>query len=347
MTVPPSSPGEAEGRSPNDAAAFWDSRLRSPLCTEADRAAFEDWRGRDPEHEAAFDRLQLGLRALHEAYTYDPELRAMRAEAAAHRPARRRLGIAAAVAAVILAGVGGGAWWWRGAQPSAPQPVLTASAPSLYQTGVGERTTVILSDGSKVTLNTRSRLEVNYAPGRRDVTLAAGQAFFEVAKDAARPFVVRAGSRQVTALGTAFDVRLDARQVQVTLVEGRVTVAPIMAPVWNALVPAERTLVPGEKLVAANNSYKADTSNANLSAETSWRQGRVVFEDTPLVAAVAEMNRYTPSPILIGDPSLDDIRVNGMFLTTQPMSFVGAITTYFPVDARSTAAGATVLTPRG
>jgi transmembrane sensor len=336
-----------EPMSPNDAAAFWDARLRSPLCSDADRRAFEAWREADPANPAAFERLQIGLRALHEAVVSDPELRAMRDEAAAQHPARRHLRIAAGLAAVVLAGGSAAVWWSGQGLTGAPAPQLTASAPSIYQTGVGERTTVLLSDGSKVTLNTRTRLEVSYATGRRDVTLASGQALFEVAKDTARPFVVTAGSRRVTALGTAFDVRLDAKRVQVTLIEGRVSVTPVRTPVWNAVMPSERELEPGQKLVAANDSYASDLIKADISTETSWRQGRVVFEDTPLVAAVAEMNRYSQSPILIGDRSLDDIRVNGMFLTAQPMSFVGAVTTYFPIDARSGADGATVLTPRG
>lgn len=336
------------GRTPDETAAFWDARLRSPLCAEADRVAFAAWRSADPDHEAAFDRLQLGLKVLHDAYAYDPELRAMRAEAVAKAPGRPRLGqagvAAAVVGAIALAGVG--AWWLSRPAPEAPTPQLTASAPSLYQTGVGERTTVILSDGSKVTLNTRSRLEVSYAPGRRDVTLAAGQALFDVAKDTARPFVVTAGSRRVTALGTRFDVRLDARRVQVTLIEGKVMVVSTRPPVWDALVPTRQDLVPGEKLIASNTSQQVERVHADLAAETSWRDGRVVFEDTPLAVAVAEMNRYSAAPILIGDRSLDDIRVNGMFRTGQPMSFVGAVTTYFPIDARPRADGATVLTPR-
>lgn len=334
-----------------EAAARWDARLRAPSCTAADREAFDAWRALDPEHEAAFDRLQHGLKVLHDAYGYDPELRAMRDEALSHPAARRRptaglaAGLAAAgVAAVILTCIG--AWSFSQGPSPAPAPRLASAPASLYQTGIGERTTVILSDGTRVTLNTRSRLEVRYAAGRRDVTLVDGQALFAVAKDPARPFVVTAGTRQVTALGTTFDVRLDAARVQVTLIEGKVTVAPTRPPAWDAIAPSREALAPGEKLVAANASYRTERSRADLAAETSWRDGRIVFEDTPLPAAVAEMNRYAATPILVGDASLKDIRINGMFRTNQPMSFVGAVTAYFPVDASARADGATVLTAR-
>ena len=85
---------------------------------------------------------------------------------------------------------------------------------------------------------------------------------------------------------------------------------------------------------------------ADARVSTSWREGKVVFADTPLTDAVAEMNRYSASPILIGDETLKDFTVNGMFLTNQPMSFVGAVSAYYPIEARSNENGATVLVAR-
>jgi len=334
-----------ESRTPDEGAAFWDSRLRSPLCTDADRTAFASWRAEDPAHAASFEKLQSGLRGLQEAYASSPELRAMRDHALGERAAPPLWRIAASVAVVLAAGAGG---LWLASRPlPSPAPTLTpGSTPSAYQTAVGERTTMILSDGSKVTLNTRSRLEVAYTPTQRNVTLLSGQALFEVAHNAARPFVVTAGSRKVTAVGTAFDIRLDARQVRVTMVEGKVKVEPARPSLLQTIAPSEKHLVAGQELTASNQSAQVQVAKADVAAETSWRQGRVVFEDTPLPEAVAEMNRYAATPILIGDQSLDQYKVNGMFLTAQPLNFVSAIAAYFPVEAQSNAAGATVLTAR-
>lgn len=332
--------------SPEDQAAAWDARLRSPLCTEDERAAFTAWRNQSPDHARAFERLQAGIGALADALDTDAELRALHARALTHRPPPRWK-IAASVAAAVLA-IGTASYWIPAGPPIERSGLQVASgAGSFYQTGVGERSTVTLTDGSKVTLNTRSRVEVSYANGRRDVRLLAGQALFEVAKDPARPFVVTAGPRRVTALGTAFDVRLDGEKVQVTMVEGKVVVEPTRPSVLQKIVAPERELVAGQQLVAELNAISAEVRRADADTATSWREGRVVFADTPLTEAVAEMNRYSTEPILIADPSLANYTVNGMFLTAQPSSFVGALTAYFPIEARPHTGGGTVLAPRG
>jgi len=336
-------------QTPDEAAAWWDSRLRSPLCTDADREAFAAWR-EDPAHAEAFERLQAGIDALHEALLSSPELRAMSDRALELKAPAPYARMAAGIAAAVVLAAGG---WFAATQP-APAPLGGASPlqvasgeGSIYQTGVGERSTITLTDGSKVTLNTRSRVEVNYMPDRRNITLIAGQALFEVAHNKARPFVVTAGPRQVTAVGTAFDIRLDGQKVQVTMVEGKVKVEPTRPTLLQKAVAPQQSLIAGQQLVATVDSIGATVEHADAAKTTSWREGRVVFADTPLPQAVAEMNRYLPSPILIGDPALSHFTVNGMFLTNQPMSFVGAVTAYYPVEARSNANGATVLVPRG
>ncbi|HEX6860791.1 MAG TPA: FecR family protein [Caulobacteraceae bacterium] len=335
-------------RTPDEAAAWWDSRLRSPLCTDADREAFAAWRA-DPANAGAFERLQSGLDALHEAFLSSAELRAMSDRALELKPAPRYARLAAGIVAAL--GLGAAGYWFAAVPAPAPaaSPGLQVASGqgSSFQTGVGERSTVVLADGSKVTLNTRSRVEVNYAADRRNITLVSGQALFEVARNKARPFVVTAGPRVVTALGTAFDIRLDGHQVQVTMVEGKVKVEPTRPTMLQKIAPPDQQLVAGQQLIADVGDLGSTVHKADAATATSWREGKVVFADTPLPQAVAEMNRYLPEPILIGDPALSRLTVNGMFLTGQPMSFVGAVTAYYPVEARSNANGATVLVPRG
>jgi transmembrane sensor len=331
-------------------AADWDILLRSAACTAADREAFTAWCAADPANAEAFDGLQLGIQGLKQAYAASPRLRAMRDQARNLKPAPQPWRIAAGVAAATLAAGALGGWVYthqgQAGGTSLATMELPRGAPSVYQTAVGERTAVTLSDGSVVTLNTQSRLVVNYTPGRRDVTLVAGQALFQVAKNATRPFVVTAGSRQVTAVGTAFDVRLDRRQVRVTLIEGKVKVEPAKGSLWRALPMGERDLVPGQRLVASNGSPAVTVALANVAVETSWREGVVVFNDTPLREAVAELNRYAPDPITVGDEALGDLRINGRFRTNEPAAFLGAVIAYFPVEAHRTPGGETVLTGR-
>lgn len=336
-----------EHRTLAEQAADWDVRLRSPSCTAADREAFAAWCAASPAHAQAVDDLQLGLLGLKEAYASHPRLRAMRDQASALRPAQRPWLIAASVAALVV----GGAVTANVVQR--PQPAsslasmeLSRGAPSVFQTAVGEQSTVTLSDGSKVTLNTHSRLVVNFTKGRRDVTLVAGQALFEVAKNATRPFVVTAGSRQVTALGTAFDVRMDAREVRVTLIEGKVKVEPARGTLWAALPMTDRELTPGQKLVASSGSPAVQVASADVAAETSWRDGIVVFDDTPLAEAVEEINRYAASPITVGDAELGRLRINGRFRTADPDDFLAAVVAYFPVETKAARDGSTVLVAR-
>jgi transmembrane sensor len=330
-------------------AADWDIRLRSASCTAAEREAFAAWCAADPAHAEAFDGLQLGLQGLKEAYASSPRLRAMRDQARSLRPTPQPWRIAASVAAGVLALGAAGGWIYthQGQSGSSLATMeLPRGAPSVYQTALGERTDVTLSDGSVVTLNTQSRMVVNYTAGRREVTLVAGQALFQVAKNAARPFVVTAGSRQVTALGTAFDVRLDPREVKVTLLEGKVKVEAAKGSLWRALPMGERDLTPGQQLVASNSSPAVRVAVANVATETSWRQGVLVFNDTPLAAAVAEMNRYSPDPISVGDEALRNLRINGRFRTNEPGAFLNAVVAYFPIEAQRTPGGETVLTAR-
>lgn len=324
----------ADLSNPESGAAHWDARLRSPECAEAEHAAFAEWRDADPANRAAFERLQSILHQLREA-RHRPELRSIRDTALGQVQPRRSwvLGRAAAIVA-LTCGIGlAGYWIERLTSGTAFFSNGETTGPQTFATAVGERSTVPLDDGSTVSLNTQSRITVDYHKFQRRVTLLAGQALFEVAKDPRRPFVVYAGNQRITATGTAFDVRLDADQVRVTLVEGRVAVD---APTQN-LKPrasARTELEPGEQLVVSAGAVEPEVRHANVEHVTSWREGRVVFEDAPLSEAVAEINRYSTTQVLLTDAAMGNLRVNGMFRTGQVSSFVNALQDYFPIEAR-------------
>jgi transmembrane sensor len=204
-----------------------------------------------------------------------------------------------------------------------------------YATRVGERSTIRLADGSVVTLDTASRVSLDLTATNREVHLLKGQANFQVAKDKARPFVVYAADRRITAVGTAFDVRLDQRGVCVTLVEGKVAVDQLATRAEHQThheSVARTQLEAGEQLTAPVGGT-ASVRGAHLERSTSWREGRLVFEADRVADAIAEMNRYSPAPIVIADSSIGDLRISGVFSTDKPQAFADALTEYFRIDA--------------
>jgi transmembrane sensor len=214
-------------------AGLWDARLRAPDCTDADRARFAQWRDADSSHWAAFERLQTIVASLRSEMSR-ADVRALRDAALRARPRhqwRLSLLLAASLAALTMAIA---VWTELPAVMSfAPLRNLVAFAGRItgtdsaeqYITAAGQRSTVILRDGSSVELNSRTRVKVDFNETRRSVELIDGQALFHVAKNPHRPFIVRAGNREIVAIGTAFDVRVDASYLRVTLIEGKVAVS--------------------------------------------------------------------------------------------------------------------------
>jgi transmembrane sensor len=334
------------------AAALWDIRLRSHACTDADREAFKAWRESDPRHHVAYERLQSALGTLRHAVEH-PQLRALRerAEVMTRRSAARRASIRLSIAAGI-AFTAMGIAALVGPHPWRPTLNGTESLPAAlaldehtgdrtYVTGARERRTIALPDGSTATLNAATRLETHWLAHERRVRLLSGQVMFRVAKDATRAFIVTAGDRTVTALGTAFDVRLDADKVQVTLLEGRVAVRGLGRAAYQPRIE----LTPNQQLVAIDGEAPI-VNVVDVARSTGWAEGQVFFTDEALPAAVAEMNRYSAQEIVVGDSSLARYRINGMFRSGNQDGFVGAVTTYYPIDAHRDDQGRIVLVPR-
>lgn len=185
-----------------------------------------------------------------------------------------------------------------------------------YATGVGELRTVTLADGSKVEINARSRIKVNFTDSQRDVELLEGQALFSVAKDAARPFVVRSGNTSVKAVGTQFDVNRKPGGTVVTVFEGSVAVTqsePKRTTNAPAAVAVPRVLLtPGEQVTATGHIIMP-AKKANLAAATAWTEGLLVFDSAPLSEVVQEFNRHNLKPMLIMDDRLSTLRISGIF----------------------------------
>ncbi|WP_298917008.1 FecR domain-containing protein [uncultured Algimonas sp.] len=321
-------------------AAYWAAVLGSDRCRPAQRKSFILWREASAQNRAAYDTLIATLEAS-DGVRNDPDILALRAGALgqgvnARRGTRNglRYGLAGiAASALFVIGLGGYQAGWIPAFGSGPV-MQTASAdnaaPIHLLTSVGERLTRTLPDGSTVEVNTDSEIRVVLADQAREIYMLRGQAIFDVAHDADRPFMVYAGDRKVTALGTLFEVRLDEASTQVTLLEGKVRVDeislndPDVAPIASA--PVE--LSPGERFVSAEEAMTQVTPQT-IESDLSWRQGRHIFVDAQLSHIVSELNRYTTRQIVLNDPAIGELEASANFKLGSTHSLAAALEANF------------------
>lgn len=235
-----------------------------------------------------------------------------------------------AVSATLLLGAQQG---WFGGHPAKSVQVATNETASLtavgradYVTGKAQKSIVDLPDGTRVTLDAESAVDVAFTSGRRDVRLLNGRAFFDVAHDRAHPFAVQAGGRVVTALGTQFDVSLAPGAMRVVLAEGSVSVASAADGVSAAAVK----LTPGQGF-AAQDGKAGRISRVDLDEALAWKQGVVEFQDSPLSEAIGVLNRYTRAQIVIKDPKVAALRITGVFKTGDIPRFGRSVSQVLPV----------------
>jgi len=313
------------------------------------RAEFNQWLRRSPEHVRAYleiaasweESARLGSRrtlgsdelvaraladhnvvALASQVPAPPRPEAVPSAERIPRFYTRRLAIAATL---LIALAGFGAWYAQGR--------------NIYSTDVGEQRTLQLADGSTVELNSRSKLRVRLSPGERSVDLLDGEALFQVAKDAKRPFVVYSDTTHVRAVGTQFDVYRKASGTTVTVVEGRVSVAEPGTSVdasGSPANPAEDVLVSaGEQVTVAPNTA-ALPARTNVASVTAWRDRKLVFDNSPLTDVINEFNRYNTRRIVLDDPRLKEFHIRGTFSATDPDRFVDVLRERFDVDINET-----------
>jgi transmembrane sensor len=316
-------------------AAVWFDRSSNGLLSCDERARFEQWRSISSAHRLAYAEIEA-THARAKAAASSNEMLALRHETLSRivmpqARRRQRLAIAGAIAASFVAIAG--TWTLsdpgflsRSMHPADRSHQALPGAPTIYRTAVGERLTVALPDGSSATLNTASRLRLAYTSSERRLILERGQALFHVAKGQARPFVVEALDRIVTAHGTVFDVRIaPGKTVKVSLLEGSVSVAKASAP-----DRTETMLQPDDVLLASSGEVRV-ARDPDIEKEVSWRDGLIIFEDESLDDATAEVNRYVRTPIVLGDDRLRRIRISGAFRTGEAEAFVEALQLSFPV----------------
>ena len=307
-------------------AAEWHVRLGERPVAAATLAAFRDWRATSANADA-YQRFEILWRTSASLST-DADIQALTRDTLqrTRRPHARPSRTVMAASAALLTAVALAAFM-----------SLWLPARTVYATDVGVQRLVRLEDGTQIRLDTATRLKVRFTEGERRVQLDAGQALFMVAHDAARPFRVDAGQTEVTALGTTFDVRRDPQGARVTLVSGSVAVRD-----ERSRTPREWRLEPGQQLRTAG--VNANPRAVDAALETSWSQGRLIFRNTPLRDAVAEVNRYLPDKIVLAAGASERVAVNGVFTAGDRDAFVAAASDLLGLTAHPQGDGSVRLT---
>ena len=299
-------------------ASAWIVRLHGAHRTPELEAGFRRWLEANPDNAAEFERVTaVWESAPHASIAGMP--RVVHRERHSANP--RRLAAAATLLLFVAAAAFLGYRLEQGPE---------------YVTSIGEQRTVPLDDGSRIALNSNSRVQIEFTAEKRRVRLLHGEAFFEVAHNKERPFVVIAGENAVTAVGTAFEVRYEPDHIDVTLVEGKVNVTSTAEPSGtSAGVSSSKTglsklsssgfaMSAGERVrIAKGAPAKVDVPR--VDAVTAWRRGEVMLDDTPLPDAVAEMNRYSKNPLVIDGGGIAALRVSGIYHTGDSQGFAQTV----------------------
>lgn len=289
-------------------AAAWLARLHGPNRTGALEEGLRRWLGEDPLHAREFE---LATDVWNETGGHPGGLPRRQP-----RPTLARVlipALAATVAVLML-----GSWWFA-----------HTLGPTYLTTGVGDQKTVILADGSRITLNTDTRLSVQYGKSTRLVTLNYGEVYFDVVHNPARPFIVRAGERKVIDLGTRFVVnRTDSPNdpLVVTVIEGRVAVAPADAQdISPSRLTAHVHIVSAGHLFGFHPDALPTIRSVSVDEATVWLNGQLAFDGTPLADAAEQFNRYNSVKIKLISPQLAAIPVGGVFRIGDSLSFARAV----------------------
>jgi transmembrane sensor len=327
-------------------AAEWLLRLQEANLTLEETLVWQQWMAQDARHRYAFQELEelwgkfgsvaapspVSRRAL-EADTYDGSIpvSAWRAlSRVASMGGVRRM----ALAAMLLLALTG----LFAASLLAPNAV-GLSGISNFETAVGQNAVLRLPDGSRVQLGGHTRLSVVMKPHLRQIDLLSGEACFQVAKDHTRPFLVRAGTATVTAVGTEFNIRRSDDRIVVSVLEGRVLVqplAPVVPIAWIPLSKAVGTPAPvsaGQRTTVDRRGTESTEAVGDASSAVAWQEGHLAFEAEPLRYVVQDVNRYAEKPIVIADSRTGDLRVTGTVTEANIIGWVNSLQAAFGLHA--------------
>jgi transmembrane sensor len=322
-----------------EAAAAWFAKREGGHWQPADEAQLATWLEAATAHRVAFVRILAAwersgrLNALgagiaqgtvpeRDSWRFAPvSVDSVTVTESSDRHARHRWlrsrGLRVIAALWVIATVAGTVWYF------------SIDRGKFYRTGIGAVSTVPLSDGSTVTLNTDTQVHVELAPHERSVKVDQGEVFFDVAHDSSRPFVVTVADERIIAVGTQFSIRRQDKDVRILVTQGRVRIERVGSSLGEAATSLdagfEARTTPGALLID-------QPTSTQFEQLLSWRTGHLLFRDTTLADAVAEFNRYTSRKIVIADPAIAGIRIGGSFHSDDIEAFLWLLQDGFPVE---------------
>ncbi len=292
---------------PDDAAAYWAIRLDADDLSEQEQRELDDWLAEDERRAGALLRAEAALAYLDRGRALDMPVETEEYD----RPHRtyRKLAIAATAAVALVSLTMIGAWGLTSPEPTS----------ATFQTAIGEVRRVPLDDGSAASLNTNSKIAVDFDSSMREVRMESGEVWFQVAHDRERPFLVEAGDLRVKAVGTAFTVRMldDGDSAEVVVTEG-------VVEAWVVGDEGSRRRIAAgyrDVLDAGTPAAKPSPAKVDVERGLAWRTGDLVLNGESLGYAAAELNRYNSRKIVIRGEGLKREPLVGYFRTNQPEQF--------------------------
>lgn len=325
----------------NEAAA-WFLRLRNDEVSAGDFARWREWVNASPAHTDAFDRVSEFWKKSDtltnlpwptdndlEIDEYDGREDLPLPQPQTVHSTRGRLRAFAQIAAMLLVVA-------AATMIAAPRlRMQQAITPDIYETSIAEHETIQLKDGSKIVLGAMSKVAVDYTPGRRNISLLSGEAFFEVAKDPMRPFVVAAGPRSVRAVGTAFNINFSEQSLAVSVVEGTVSIAAQQKgkPVNASREPGPDALLldDGQELIVSRADDGEEIRAFSTEIVTSWRTGKLTYIGEPLENVIADLNRYSSRKIVVAEDAINIMRFTGTVFNNDIDNWLDGLDKAFPV----------------
>lgn len=284
-------------------AEEWAVRMQGGSLTRREQLAFDAWLTTSPAHAQDYASCNKVGHLASQLKFHPDLLQGIPTAGGLHSKKRRR----------------SGATWGRLALTAAGcivlalllLPRLHSGAPvEVIMTAHGEQRQMPLQDGTRLHVNTETRLILDFSGSERRAILDKGEAFFEVARDARRPFVVVVGNSEVQVLGTKFNVRKNEHGVSVVVSEGRVAVQPNRKL---AATTMPQSLIAGQKLLLDEVSHQMTISTIDAEMATAWRSGQLYFDAAPLEQVVMDVNRYSRKQFVIEGPALKGMRLSGNF----------------------------------
>jgi len=330
-------------------AREWIVFLQSDEVSEADQQRFERWLALDERHCSAYQQAQSIWQAASNLTALGSleSLRGMHDNPATDRGLLQRIKrwVFSSPSSSSSSGRSSRAAWpqWGAALASVLLVTLIIGSPQpappeliVYQTQTAETRSLLLADGSEVSLSPQSRIEVTYSAAQRQVKLLKGEAFFDVAKNPERPFIVDTRTTRVTVLGTMFNVNNSPHGVQVAVEEGRVQVAEQGAA---GRADAEVKLSAGQLINVSQAAGLSQVQAIDPQTVGAWREDVRVYQARPLEQVLEDLDRYHPADLYIVDESLKKLPVTAIFPTKDAQQMLTALESILPISVQAISGG--------